>query len=153
MLPALPGHAWVWLSMIRILFSRSLYRKFVLLLLNFTQAYYSSCSLPDATEMREIADKLNRDYSIPKCPLGVDGTMVRLGEKPLEEDLPQNTTRQDFWCRQVIKCDIQRSAKKIARGCEKFFTALAYLFCLASNSKITCHGHKMPFITGSSTIH
>ena len=53
--------------------------------------------------MREIADKLQRDYGIPDCPLGVDGTMIRLGDKPLEMDLPTNTTRQDFWCRQVQK--------------------------------------------------
>ena len=58
--------------------------------------------MPDATEMREIANKMRREYQVPDCPLGVDGTMVYLGEKPLERDLPPNTTRQDFWCRQVL---------------------------------------------------
>ena len=28
-------------------------------------------------------------------------------------------------------CQLQRSAKRLVRGCEKFVTALAYLFCLA----------------------
>ena len=55
-------------------------------------------SLPEVSEMEELSKKNERDYQIPRCPLGVDGTMMPI-KKPQEEELPQNTTQQDFWCR------------------------------------------------------
>ena len=53
--------------------------------------------------MREIADELEASFKFPNCPLGVDGTMIELLDRPRErqEGLPANTAQQDFFCRFV----------------------------------------------------
>ena len=40
------------------------------------------------------------------------------------------TNMVDFRVQQCLTDIVQRSAKKLVRGCEKFVPALAYLFCL-----------------------
>ena len=55
--------------------------------------------MPDAIEMQELAEKVERKFKIPRCPLGVDGSMIKLSEKPWEDNLPADHVPQNYWSR------------------------------------------------------
>ncbi len=54
-----------------------------------------SCS----EEEQESAKKLYMTFGIPNIALGVDGTQIRLGNKPRASDMPTALHPQYFWCR------------------------------------------------------
>ncbi len=56
-------------------------------------------ALPVRSEMREASNKILHKYGFPGAALGVDGTFVKLSQKPEESDLPAGNVCQDFWCR------------------------------------------------------
>ena len=59
--------------------------------------------MPNAAEMRELAEENKRRFGgLPYCVLGVDGTMVELTDRPLEEELGESHVGQDFFCRKQV---------------------------------------------------
>jgi hypothetical protein len=56
-------------------------------------------AMPTKAEMRTSSEKLFEKFKIPNCPLGIDGTHIRLGKAPSPLELPEGTVPQDFWCR------------------------------------------------------
>jgi len=64
--------------------------------------------LPRPEELREAANDLCTQFGIPNCPLGVDGTHIRLENSPIQDDLPEGVHPQDFWCRkQFFSLNVQ----------------------------------------------
>ncbi len=56
-------------------------------------------AMPTTAEMRQSADDLQGRFKIPNCPLGVDGTHIRLCKMPSASDIPVGANPQDFYCR------------------------------------------------------
>lgn len=56
-------------------------------------------NLPTHREMQETANYFQERYRIPRVCLGVDGSLITLGRKPCESQLPPGFTGQDFWSR------------------------------------------------------
>ncbi len=61
-------------------------------------------ALPRQAEMRELANDLMDRFGIPRVALGVDGTFIRLGNKPVATDLPPGLHLQDIWGRKQFYC-------------------------------------------------
>ncbi len=62
------------------------------------ESFMNNChgviSLPTETEMRDSAENIFRRFGLPNIPLGVDGTFIRLGKKPLNAELMAEDGRQ-----------------------------------------------------------
>lgn len=57
---------------------------------------------PTEEEMAAISRRAEEQFGIPNCPLGVDGTFVRLKDKPNQASLPDNLHPQRYWTRKFL---------------------------------------------------
>ena len=58
--------------------------------------------MPDSAEMRVLADENQVRFGLGNCPLAVDGTSIKLANKPTKEELPEGHVQQDFWARKMV---------------------------------------------------
>ena len=58
--------------------------------------------MPTNAEMRILADKNEENFGIKNMPIAVDGCQIALGKRPKEEEMPEGTVVQNFWCRKMF---------------------------------------------------
>ena len=75
---------------------------------------------PEPGEMRLLANENNRDYGLPNVPLGVDGSLIKLAEKPSKGECPPNTIPDNFISRKgwpAINIQVVGDSRHCIRDC------------------------------------
>ncbi len=75
--------------------------------------------LPHPTKLCMSVDDFFNRFGIPNCPLGIDGTHIRLENAPVQADLPAGVHPRGFWCRKQffsINVQVIRDSRHLIRN-------------------------------------